>query len=105
MAGKKISVEFEVQEDLVKMLEYASDKYRLGDKSKALRCILDYVATDADWKKCSSRSAASAAAQMVDGNRKRKKPNKAVRFKNIPLPSRGEGMVSSSSPPRGRGVR
>jgi hypothetical protein len=50
MAGKKISVEFDVQEDLVKMLEYASDKYKLGDKSKALRCILDYVATDADWK-------------------------------------------------------
>ena len=42
MAGKKIAVEFDVQEDLVKMLEYASDKYRLGDKSKALRCILDY---------------------------------------------------------------
>ena len=50
MAGKKISVEFEVQEDLVKMLEFASDKYRLGDKSKALRCILNYVATDADWE-------------------------------------------------------
>ena len=33
------------------MLEYASDKYQLGDKSKALRCILDYVATDADWEK------------------------------------------------------
>ena len=48
MAGKKIWVEFDVQEDLVKMLEYASDKYRLGDKSKALRCILDYFATDAD---------------------------------------------------------
>ena len=32
------------------MLEYASDKYQLGDKSKALRCILDYVATDADWE-------------------------------------------------------
>ena len=32
------------------MLEYASDKYQLGDKLKALRCILDYVATDADWQ-------------------------------------------------------
>ena len=51
MAGKKISVEFDVQEDLVNMLEYASYKYKLGDKSKALRCILDYVATDADWEK------------------------------------------------------
>ena len=50
MAGEKISVEFDVQEDLIKMLEYASDKYKLGDKSKALRCILDYVATDADWE-------------------------------------------------------
>lgn len=30
------------------MLEYASDKYQLGDQSKALRCILDYVATDLD---------------------------------------------------------
>ncbi|MBC8284778.1 MAG: hypothetical protein H8E32_13260 [Nitrospinae bacterium] len=49
MAGKKIAVEFEVQEDLVKMLEYASDKYRLGDKSKALRCLLDYAATDGNW--------------------------------------------------------
>ena len=50
MAGKKVAVKFYVQEDLVKMLEYASDKYQLGDKSKALRCILDYVATDADWE-------------------------------------------------------
>jgi len=50
MAGKKVAVEFDVQEDLVKMLEYASDKYQLGDKSTALRCILGYVATDADWE-------------------------------------------------------
>ena len=49
MAGTKIGIEFEVQKDLVKMLEYAADKYKLGDKDKALRCILDYVATDADW--------------------------------------------------------
>ena len=26
MAGKKVAVEFDVQEDLVKMLEYANDK-------------------------------------------------------------------------------
>ena len=44
MAGKKISVEFDVQEDLVKMLEYAAEKYKLGDKSKALRCLLDFAA-------------------------------------------------------------
>jgi hypothetical protein len=55
MAGKKIGVEFEVQEDLVKMLEHAADKYKLGDKHKALRCILDYVATDADWEEIFKR--------------------------------------------------
>ena len=49
MAGKKISVEFDVQEDLVKMLEYAAEKYKLGDKSKALRCLLDFAAMDGDW--------------------------------------------------------
>ena len=31
------------------MLEFAAEKYKLGDKDKALRCILDYIATDADW--------------------------------------------------------
>jgi len=50
MAGKKITVEFEVQEDLIKMLEYAVEKYKLGDKSKALRCLLDFAATDGDWE-------------------------------------------------------
>ena len=49
MAGKKISVEFDVQEDLVKMLEHAAEKYKLGDKSKALRCLLDFTAIDGDW--------------------------------------------------------
>ena len=49
MAGAKTGVEFQVQKDLVKMLEYAADKYKLGDKDKALRCVLDYIATDADW--------------------------------------------------------
>ena len=49
MAGEKNGVAFQVQKDLIKMLEYAADKYKLGDKDKALRCILDYIATDADW--------------------------------------------------------
>jgi hypothetical protein len=31
------------------MLKFAAEKYKLGDKDKALRCILDYIATDADW--------------------------------------------------------
>jgi len=30
MAGEKISVEFDIQEDLVKMLEHAAEKYKLG---------------------------------------------------------------------------
>ena len=49
MAGEKIGVEFQIQEDMVRMLEYATKKYKLGDKDKALRCVLDYIATDADW--------------------------------------------------------
>ena len=49
MAGAKTGVEFQVQNDLVKMLEFAAEKYKLGDKDKALRCILDFIATDADW--------------------------------------------------------
>jgi hypothetical protein len=49
MAGAKTGVEFQVQNDLVKMLEFAAEKYKLGDKDKVLRCILDYIATDADW--------------------------------------------------------
>ena len=49
MAGKKISVEFDVQKDLLDMLEFAAEKYELGDKSKALRCLLDFAATDGNW--------------------------------------------------------
>jgi len=49
MAGEKISVEFQIQKDLDEMLEYATEKYRLEDKSKALRCLLDFAATDGDW--------------------------------------------------------
>ena len=49
MAGAKAGVEFQVQKDLVEMLEFAAEKYKLGDKDKALRCILDFISTDADW--------------------------------------------------------
>jgi hypothetical protein len=31
------------------MLEFAAEKHKLGGKENALRCILDYIATDADW--------------------------------------------------------
>ncbi len=49
MAGDKISVTFEIQPDAEKMLEYAALRYGLPDKHKALRCLLDYLAQDADW--------------------------------------------------------
>ena len=49
MAGIKQAVSFEIQEDLVKMLEHISEEYNLRDANKALRCILDYVALDGDW--------------------------------------------------------
>ena len=32
------------------MLEYAAEKYGLEDKSKALRCILDFTASEGDWE-------------------------------------------------------
>ena len=49
MAGTKESISFEIQEDFIKMLEHISEEYNLRDSNKALRCILDYVASDGDW--------------------------------------------------------
>ena len=49
MAGDKVSVTFEVQPDAEKMLEYAAAQYGLPSKDKALRCLLDYLAKDANW--------------------------------------------------------
>ena len=49
MAGDKISVTFEVQENAVKMLEHAAATYGLPDRDKALRVLLDYLAKDANW--------------------------------------------------------
>ena len=49
MAGKKEKVTFEIQNDLIKMLEVATEKYNLPSVDKALRCILDFVANDGDW--------------------------------------------------------
>ena len=43
MAGDKIDVSFEINTDADKLLEQITDKYDLPDKSKALRCLLDYV--------------------------------------------------------------
>jgi len=50
MAGNKIDVTFEINSDADKMLEEITDKYELPDKSKALRCLLDYVEEkETDW--------------------------------------------------------
>lgn len=48
MAGVKQSVSFDVQQDAVRMLEAAAQKYGLADKSKALRVLLDYAASNED---------------------------------------------------------
>jgi hypothetical protein len=51
MAGVKQSVSFEVQQDAVRMLDAAAQKYGLPDKSKALRVLLDYAAANEDkWE-------------------------------------------------------
>ena len=48
--SEKKDVSFEIYSDSEKMLEQISDKYDLPDKSKALRCLLDYVEEkENDW--------------------------------------------------------
>ena len=48
--SEKKEVSFEIYSDSEKMLEEIIDKYDLPDKSKALRCLLDYVEEkEADW--------------------------------------------------------
>ncbi len=49
MAGLKSDTTFKVQADLLEMLDSAASKYNLQDRDKALRCVLDYVASDGDW--------------------------------------------------------
>lgn len=49
MAGIKSTASFELQQDLIAMLDEAAIRYGLPGRDKALRCILDYVATDGDW--------------------------------------------------------
>lgn len=49
MAEAKQTVTFEIQEDLLRMLDEAVKRYDLPDRGKALRCVLDYVAADGDW--------------------------------------------------------
>ena len=48
--SEKKNVSFEIYSDSEKMLEQITDKYDLPDKSKALRCLLDYVEEkESDW--------------------------------------------------------
>ncbi len=49
MAALKTQTNFEVQEDLLSMLDEAATRYNLPSRDKALRCVLDYVARDGDW--------------------------------------------------------
>ena len=50
MAGDKSKVTFEINPDAHDMLKKITEKYELADESKALRCLLDYAATDGDWE-------------------------------------------------------
>ena len=48
--SEKKDVSFEIYTDSEKMLEQITDKYDLPDKSKTLRCLLDYVEEkESDW--------------------------------------------------------
>ena len=48
--SEKKDMSFEIYSDAEKMLEQIIDKYDLTDKSKALRCILDYVEeNESNW--------------------------------------------------------
>lgn len=49
MAGLKQETSFQVQKDLLDMLDEAARRYGLPNRDKALRCVLDYVASDGDW--------------------------------------------------------
>ena len=49
MAGVKVKMTFEIQPDANEMLQTVAERYKLPDSSKALRCLLDYAATDGDW--------------------------------------------------------
>ena len=41
--SEKKDVSFEIYDDSEKMLDQIVDKYDLPDKSKAIRCLMDYV--------------------------------------------------------------
>ncbi|WP_374449086.1 hypothetical protein [Stella sp.] len=45
----KVRVTFEIYPDSLEMLAEVARRYGMADPSKALRCLLDYAATDGDW--------------------------------------------------------
>ena len=48
--SEKKDLAFEIYSDSEKLLEQIGDKYDLPDKSKALRCLLDYLEEkESDW--------------------------------------------------------
>ena len=48
--SEKKDVSFEIYLDSEKMLDQITDKYDLPDKSKTLRCLLNYVEEkESDW--------------------------------------------------------
>ncbi|HLI10272.1 MAG TPA: hypothetical protein VKY65_01625 [Alphaproteobacteria bacterium] len=50
MSGlQKLRVTFEIYPDSYDMLLEVARRYEFPDPSKALRCLLDYAATDGDW--------------------------------------------------------
>ncbi len=48
MAGDKVKVEVELNPDMLTLLDDAVKDFRLADRSKALRCLLDWLAADGD---------------------------------------------------------
>ncbi|MBM3538938.1 MAG: hypothetical protein FJX55_14025 [Alphaproteobacteria bacterium] len=50
LSAKKLRVTFEVYPDSLAMLNDIAQRHGLPDASKALRCLLDYAATDGDWQ-------------------------------------------------------
>jgi len=48
MAGDKVKIEVELNADMLALLDDAVKDYRLPDRSKALRCLLDWLAVDGD---------------------------------------------------------
>ena len=69
MAGSKKSISFEIQSDLVEMLNDAVEKYDLPDINKAMRCILDYVASDGDWENIFNTRRCLRCGSNLDGKK------------------------------------